>query len=147
MDCRDSWIRRALPVALQALAAACSPGALAADELPAFRSGLWELKRSVEGPGAAPMNVETRNCIDPSADMRRMQEAMSIRGCVYSPLARSGNTYTVTADCKLDDATLRSRTVITVESDAAYSVAVTTTSGERQSRETMTARRVGDCAP
>jgi hypothetical protein len=35
--------------------------------------------------------------------------------------------------------------VITAESDIAYSVTVTTTSGERQSRETMTARRVGDC--
>jgi hypothetical protein len=130
---------------LAAVACGAASAAQAADELPSFRSGFWELKRTVEDPGAQPMNVETRNCVDPSADIRRMQEAMSSRGCVYSPLAKDGNTYTLTADCKQGDATVRSRTVITAESDSAYSVTVTTISGERQSRETMTARRVGDC--
>ena len=66
-------------------------------------------------------------------------------GCTMSPLSKKGNAYTFTADCKIQGVTAHSTSVMTVESDSAYSVRVETRAGSQQTVETLKARRTGDC--
>lgn len=132
------------------LAVACLLAAVAqAEELPAFRQGLWRFKRTVEGMGTAgkPQTIDTSKCTDPSADMKKQNAMLAKSGCTATPLARSGNTYTFTATCTIEGKTLESKSALTVESDSAYSIEIETTSGSTKSHERLDARRTGDCKP
>jgi hypothetical protein len=120
-----------------------------ADEPPKFRKGLWEFERTAGG-----QKMHATQCTDPGEDMRRQNEMIEKGGgCKISPLQRSGNTYSFSADCSMktprgDTVSFRSTSVMTVESDSAYKIDVTTSSGGADSpvgKELLTARRVGDC--
>lgn len=119
-------------------------------QTPKFRQGLWEFDRTA--PGAQKMH--TTQCTNPSDDMKRQNEMIEKRGgCKISPVQRSGNTYTFSADCNMPSpqggvVSFRSTSVMTVESDSAYKVEVTTSAGQPgpTGKEVLTARRIGDCA-
>jgi hypothetical protein len=118
-----------------------------ADELPNLRPGLWQFERS-----AAGQKMHTTQCTSPNQDMKRQNEMIEKRGgCKMSPLKRSGNTYTFSADCTLSSpqgpVTFRSTSAMTVESDSAYKIEVTTSDALGPTgKELLTARRIGDCA-
>ena len=124
--------------------------AAAADEAPRFRQGLWEFTRTA--PGGQQMH--TTQCTNPSEDMKKQNEMIEKRGgCKISPMQHSGNTYTFSADCNMPSpqgglVSFRSTSVMTVESDSAYKVDVTTSSAQPGpvGKEQLTARRTGDCA-
>jgi hypothetical protein len=135
----------ALCTSLGLLAVAGAPAM--ADELPNFRQGLWEFERS-----AAGQKMHTTQCTSPSQDMKRQNEMIEKRGgCKMSPLKRSDNTFTFSADCTISapqgPVTFRSTSKMTVESDTAYKIEVTTSDALGPTgKELLTARRIGDCA-
>jgi hypothetical protein len=132
--------------AVVALSLCVSAVALAA-ELPAFRKGTWEFHRTVDGQdsSAKPTTMTNKKCADPSADMKRMNEMLSKQGCKFSATSAKANVYSFSADCKMQGVSGQSQSVITVESDSAYTVQVTGSAGGRSTKEFLVARRVGDC--
>jgi hypothetical protein len=135
-----------LPVSLLfGLAAATLTGAALADELPTFRKGTWEFQRTVDGGPGKSQKLSNRECVDPTADMKRQNAMLTKMGCTFSPVAKSGNAYTFTSQCKMQGIVAQSKTVLTYESDGAYRLNVESTQNGRPSKETLTAKRVGDC--
>ena len=131
------------------LAVAIAAPLARADEPPKFRQGLWEFDRTA--PGGQKMHKT--QCTNPTEDMKRQNEMIEKGGgCKISPMQHSGNTYTFSADCNMTSpqgglVSFRSTSVMTVESDSAYKIDVTT-SGARPGpvgKEQLTARRIGDC--
>ena len=130
-------------------AALASASLAAAEELPVFRHGMWEFRRSLlEGEGAdRPQLLSSKKCTNPTADMKKQNEMLTRDGgCTFSPVARSGHAYTFTSDCTMRGVALHGKTVITVESDSAYTATIETRQdGKLVSTETLKAQRTGDC--
>jgi len=134
-------MRRTVPILLAALALP----AFAADELPVFRAGLWEFKRSVDGGDGKPATLTNQKCTNPTEDMQKKTESMMTAGCKSTPVSKSGNLYTFSLQCKIQGVDIQSRSVITVESDSAYKVDAESKQGSKTTREQLTARRIGNC--
>ena len=116
----------------------------AADDLPVFRKGLWEFDRSVDGGDGKPVGLMTQKCTNPTEDMKKKNE--EARGtCKMSPVARSGNLYTFSAECTILGVSMQSKSVITAESDSAYRVDVESLQDGITTRELLNAKRIGDC--
>jgi hypothetical protein len=127
------------------LLAALALPAFAADELPVFRAGLWEFKRSVDGGDGKPATLTNQKCTNPTEDMQKKSEAMMAAGCKPTPVTRSGNLYSFSLKCKLQGVDIQSKSLITYQSDSAYKVDAESKQGNRTTREQLTARRIGNC--
>jgi hypothetical protein len=121
--------------------------AVAADEWPALRHGMWEFSRAIEGmtPGGPPKVVETKRCINPTDEFRRQKDMLTKSGCTFTPVTRAGNVYTYSATCRMQGMAGTSRSVLTAEGDSAYSLRVDSDFGGKPTRELLKARRIGDC--
>ena len=126
--------------------AALAPAATA-DELPTLKKGLWEFKRTVGGSAgsAKAQPIVSRECVDPKEDMKKQNEMLTKAGCKFSPLKKSGNAYSFTADCQIQGRHAQSKSIITVDNDSAYRVDVENKGGAQISKELLFARRIGDC--
>jgi hypothetical protein len=134
-------------VALAALAATFAAVA-SADPWPTLRPGMWEYKRTVarsDQPGK-PIVITKRKCGNPAEDMKRQNAQLTAAGCQFSPIRQAGNTYTYTARCSMAGLQVQSKSTLTVESPGAYRLFVESREGGATSKETLIARRVGDCA-
>lgn len=141
---RPSFLSRSV---LCAAVAAVSSFTLA-DELPTFKPGLWEFKRTVEDARIGqPTHLEDKRCIDPGAEMRRTNDMLAQQGCKVTPFVRSGGEYRFTSTCQIQGKRYESHSVITVESDSAYRVVITGSGAGSASKETLVAKRAGDCPP
>lgn len=127
------------------LLAALALPAFAADELPAFRAGLWEFKRSVDGGDGRPAMLTNQKCTNPTEDMQKKTETMIAAGCKPTPVTKSGNLYSFSFRCKLQGVDIESKSLITVESDSAYKVDAESKQGGKTTREQLDARRIGNC--
>lgn len=128
-------------------------GLASAEDLPAFRQGLWEFNRSIDGASAPAdrKKLTVRKCVDPREDMKTQNAMLAKAGCKFSPMKQMGNTYRFSADCTIQGAgRSTSRSVMTVDSDSAYTVKVESegTKGGKTVRtsEVLSAKRLGDCA-
>ena len=126
-------------------AAALLAGTALADELPTFRKGTWDFQRTVDGGPGKSQKLSNKECVDPAADMKRQNAMLTKVGCTFSPVAKSGNAYTFTSQCKMQGIVARSKTVLTYESEGAYRLNVESTQNGQPSKETLVAKRVGDC--
>jgi Protein of unknown function (DUF3617) len=113
---------------------------VSAEDLPVFRQGMWDFQRTV---GTQKMN--TQRCASPNDDMKRQNGMLEKAGCHFSPFEKAGKTYTSTAECTVKSQSSHTTTVITVESDSAYTVQVDGTANGQSTKELLTARRTGDC--
>jgi hypothetical protein len=130
---------------LALVAAMATP--LVAQDWPRLRQGMWDITRTIQAPGGgAPKIVPVKKCMDPSADWQAQNARLSKAGCTFSPIRHSGNTYTFTATCAVMGVSSSTTTTIVVENDSAYTLTVEGTTDGRTTKETSTARRVGDCA-
>jgi len=71
-------------------------------------------------------------------------------GCRLSPVKKSGNVYTYTADCSMkmpSGATFSSRStsVMTVVSESSYKIEIDVVTDGMSSKELLVAQRIGDC--
>ncbi len=138
----------ARPAVLLAAALGTCP-AVASDDWPALRTGMWEFNRSIETsrtPGKA-QTIQTKKCANPSDDMKKQNEMLTRGGCKFSPVTRAGNTYTYSAVCKLQGTAGTSKSVLTVETDSAYMIRIESDFGGEPTRELLRAKRIGDCKP
>lgn len=132
-------------ILLVPLLAACALPAFAADELPVFRAGLWEFRRSVDSGDGKPATLTNQKCANPTEDMQKKSESMMAAGCKPTPITRRGNLYSFSLKCNLQGVDVQSKSVITVEGDSAYQVDAESKQGSRTTREQLFARRIGNC--
>lgn len=116
-----------------------------AQELPPFRKGLWEFNRTVPGPSGKTREIKTKDCTNPTDDMRKQNDMLAKSGCKFTPVTKSGKAYSFSAQCVMQGMAFQSKSVITAESDSAYKVDVESLQGGAKTREQLVARRVGDC--
>lgn len=137
----------ASPVVAVAIGAAAAllAGTALADDLPTFRKGTWEFQRTVDGGPGKSQKLSNRECVDPTADMKRQNAMLTKMGCTFSPVAKSGNAYTFTSQCRMQGIVAQSKTVLTYENEGAYRLNVESTQNGQPSKETLVAKRVGDC--
>jgi hypothetical protein len=141
-----SLLRIAAFVAGFALAAAV-PAGLSAQQWPVLKQGMWEFVRTIGAPGGGAGNtVTSKRCVDPTADMQRQNATLAKAGCTISAPARRGNIYTFTASCRMMGVTSDTTSTIALESDSAYTLTVEGMTGGAPTRETLKARRIGDCS-
>jgi len=139
---RTTWIvTMALSVLLPV--AFCTPAF--PDELPALRQGKWNFQRTV-----GEKKLDVTKCTSPAEDMKKQNAILEKGGCQVSPVRKSGNVYTFTANCSIKGPSgamisSRSTSVITVESDSAYKIEVDVVTDGQSSKELLVARRIGDC--
>ena len=136
---------RALATAL-AGAALLVAGASRAEEPPVLRQGLWQFDRTV-----GEQKLQTKACASPGEDMKRQNAMLTKSGCKFTPGSRSGRTYTFSAECTINTpaggpVTARSTSVMTVDSENAYKIEITTTGAGTETHEVLVARRLGECA-
>jgi hypothetical protein len=120
-------------------------GAALADDLPALRQGMWKFQRTVGGE-----KIESTQCVNPTEDMRKMNAKLEKSGCRFSPVKKSGNVYTYSADCSMKmptGATMSSRStsVMTVVSESSYKIEIDVVTDGQASKELLVAQRIGDC--
>jgi hypothetical protein len=132
------------PVAGVVAVAVLSVGIARAEEAD-LRQGLWQFERTVGG-----RKLQTQECTDPNDDMDRQNAMLAKSGCKFSPPQRVGSTYTFSAECAVkppggETVTAHSTSVMTVQSDSAYTVDITTTGAGTTTQERLVARRIGDC--
>lgn len=94
--------------------------------------------------------IQSRECTSPTEALQRQNALLAKSGCKLSPTQRSGDTYTLTAECTVKtpgaaSVSARSTSVMTVDNEDAYRVEITTTGGGTSTPETLVARRIGDC--
>jgi Protein of unknown function (DUF3617) len=125
------------------VAAAVAAGA--AESGPAeFEHGVWEFTRVIDNE-TGTQTLTKKKCTSPSADMRAQREAGAKAGCNTSPTVANGSTYTFTSTCNFAGQEVESTSVMTVTSTSAYSVAIESKAGAKSSKESLVAKRVGDC--
>lgn len=138
--CRLSLIGGAMAISLAALAVVCN-----AQDLPAFRKGVWEFTRTIDNGSGKPQTIKTRKCTNPTDDMKRQNEMLMNAGCKFSPIRQSGTSYSFTAQCQIQGVSAQTKSVISVESYDAYQVTVESQQGGRATKELLVAKRTGDC--
>lgn len=117
--------RRTIVAAVTAiLLSTLASGPVLADDLPSFRQGLWKYQRTIGGK-----KIETTKCTSPTEDMKKMNAKLEKSGCRITPVKKSGNVYTYTADCSMKmptGATMNSRSTsdMTVVGESSYKVEI-----------------------
>jgi Protein of unknown function (DUF3617) len=135
----------AVPAAV--LAALVCAGGAAADELPAFKQGLWSYTSTISlAGGRKPQARTVKKCTSPTEDIKKKWASLASKTCPMAPLKRAGAKYTYSSSCEKNGVALRTLSVITVESDASYRVDTETHTNNIAQKETLVAQRVGDCA-
>lgn len=121
--------------------------AVAADDWPVLKPGLWESTREMtSGDGRKKPPIKVSHCVDPNAEMRQQQATLTKGGCRFSPVVRSGKEYRYSAECRIQGMSTVSRSVMTATSDSAYEIRVESEFGGEVTRELLRSRRVGDCS-
>lgn len=127
-----------------------------AQDLPARKPGLWDIKTTIDGRSLPIKDV--RHCIDQSTD-KMMNTALGLgamQACSKKDVQKSGNTTTIDSVCKVSGVTNTSHTVISGNFDSAYTVTIASTSegGEKvkgmpkgESHVTIEAKYLGACEP
>ncbi len=132
-------------VALVVIAGSFTPRSSRAEDLPRLQAGMWSYQRMVDVNGK-PQSMTKTECADPTARMKQTNAAAASRGCKMSPLVRNGNRYTFTFRCTNNGVEYSSRSVMTVISPTAYRVDVEAHGPDgKTQKETLTAKRIGDC--
>ena len=143
-------IRRTLHLSIRvlsfsALLALTTSIALATD-WPTFKPGNWTFDRTLTPTGATPENISRTKCTDPTAEQKEQRAMLTKAACQFTPLVQSGNTYRYSATCKMAGTTIKSDSVLTVDSAEAYTITVDSVVDGARTHEVLRARRIGDCA-
>ncbi|MGH8264383.1 MAG: DUF3617 domain-containing protein [Steroidobacterales bacterium] len=141
---RRRSVRRLLGIALALTAAARFVGA---EDLPTFQPGLWTFTINIVTQGSTLPHTQTmRRCANPSEDVRKKWQALALETCKFSPVSHSGNHYSYSSTCQKEGMQLSLKATITVESEQAYRVDTESRTNNQVRKETLIAKREGDCA-
>ena len=110
---------------LLAAAVASAPLALSAQtlDLPPRKPGLWELSTKIEKPKATP-SIVAEMCLDAATDRDLMSYALKLSdsACKKVTTKRDGKTLVIEADCSFGGKVSRTKTSITGDLQAAYTM-------------------------
>jgi hypothetical protein len=143
-------LQRLLAVAALVAASAPLPALAAADGFPVLKHGQWEFTRRGENVPQHVQDLAVKECLDPGAAIRDQNGMLEKAGCRFDPPKIEGKVFTYTAMCDIPNVgKMKSVSVLTRESDSAYTVQVTS-EGEMNGKpmktaETLIAKRVGNC--
>jgi hypothetical protein len=148
--CRSKRARLAVAITCVAISLISTIGSAKTDDIesPQFRKGLWNFQRTLERIREAPnfnqllVHEEMMRCVDPSLAMKGIFASPSIGSCTSSRPELIDNRYVFAKRC---DFLGPVRTEIIVESDVAYTELNVLTVGNFPRKDTVVARRVGDC--
>jgi hypothetical protein len=136
----------AKPTAQQHAGSTAAGPSAAVEQLPTFRLGLWEYRRTVTKPGAAKPQVSTdRKCGDPGAEMRENMESQKKKGCQVAPLRRANQQYVSSWTCQTPTGAMRFREVLRVKDQDGYEDVSETHAGPQVVQQKIEAKRVGEC--
>ncbi len=116
----------------------------AAVELPSFRPGLWEYRRTLMRSGG-PQVSTTRKCTNPGGEMREKIAELKKKNCQFAPLKRSGEHYISSWVCQTPSGAMRFRDVLTATDDSSYQDVSEAHSAQHVTQQKIEARRVGEC--
>jgi hypothetical protein len=140
---------RSIPFVAVALLCAAS-AALAADEPPKRKDGLWQLTMS--GQKLGDRTFET--CVDRKSDdlMGQKAQAAAKAACSKNEVSRQGNRVTIDAVCTMGKTTSTTHAVFTGDFDSAYRMESTSTysppvAGMSEGKVTIDAKWLGPCKP
>jgi len=143
-------LHRLLAVAALVVASAPVPAVAAPDSFPVFKHGEWEFTRRGENVPKQVQDLAVKECLDPGAAIREQNALLEKAGCRFDPPKVEGKMFTYAAVCEIPNVgKTRSVSVLTRESDSAYTVQVSS-DGEMNGKpmktaETLIAKRVGSC--
>jgi len=139
-------------IAAATLAAFAALPALAAQEFPKLKAGLWEMTTS--SSRAPDAKSKSTLCLDASVqqEMIKMSSGMMAGLCSKSELKMSGNKFIGEAVCNLGGSTMKSKSVMTMNSDTSYRTEAEATfdpplGGQATSKSVIEARHIGACKP
>jgi Protein of unknown function (DUF3617) len=98
-------------------------------ELPARKSGQWDITMITQTPGGAP-NMSIKACVDQASDQEMMKAGFSMAEgmCSRQEIRQEGATYVIDSTCNVGPMTTESHIVISGDFQSAYNVNVTTVS-------------------
>jgi len=115
-------------------------------ELPAFRSGLWEYRRTFMSPDTGkPQVATTRKCADPTVEMREKMETLKKKGCQFAPLKRNSDRYISSWVCQTPNGAMRFRDVLLAKDADSYEDLSETHTRQRVMQQRIEAARRGEC--
>jgi len=115
-------------------------------ELPAFRSGLWEYRRTFMSPDTGkPQVATTRKCADPTVEMREKMETLKKKGCQFAPLKRNNDRYISSWVCQTPTGAMRFRDVLLAKDADSYEDLSETHTRQRVMQQRIEAARRGEC--
>jgi hypothetical protein len=122
------------------------PTRAAAAELPTFRPGWWEYRRTLQtSQRGAPQVTVVKRCVDPSTEIKQKMRQLKQKGCVFSALARAGERYTTSGTCQSTGAKVSIQQTLTASNAESYKDESQTRRADFTSRSTILARRLGEC--
>jgi hypothetical protein len=140
---------RCFCVVLALVAVGFSPSISKAEgfEGPSFRKGLWHFVRTLELVAHQKnrhriLEREMTRCVDPTVAMKATFSSPSVGNCVSAKPEKSNNRYVFSNRC---DYMGPVSTVITVQSEEAYTEVNELSVGQLPRVESVVANRVGDC--
>ncbi|MCC7326306.1 MAG: DUF3617 family protein [Burkholderiales bacterium] len=140
-----------LPLLVLVAAAAVTSTAFAQD-YPKLRSGQWELTTSSTKSGAQAPPAKSAMCTDEAIqkEMTTMGAGMSKGMCSRNDIRREGSRFIVSAECKIGESKIISKSVMTLTGDTAYKTEIKATynppfMGMKESTTTLEGKYVGPC--
>jgi hypothetical protein len=115
-------------------------------ELPSFKPGLWEYRRTVKtAQSLNPPASTVKKCADPSTEMREKKEALKKKGCPFEPVKRVANRYSSSWTCPTAGGLLKFRGVLIVKDSTGYEDLSEMRAAQHLTQQSIEATRVGDC--
>lgn len=121
-------------------------GAVAADEFPKRKAGLWQMKSSGGPMGGAAME----QCIDAATDNLLRNRSREGENCDPPKMTRSGDTYQVETQCRREGGTTAMRGEYRMQGDTRYTGSMRMRfeppiSGASEMNMTMEGHWIGPC--
>jgi hypothetical protein len=108
---------------------------------------MWSFSSTVSAMAASKPQVRTvSKCTNPTEDIKKKWNALSIQSCKFSPMKHDGDRYSYTSFCEKNGLMLQSKSSIIVESSSAYRVETDSRTNNQTQTEVVEAKRLGDCA-
>jgi hypothetical protein len=116
-------------------------------QLPDFRQGLWEYRRTQLTSGRnKPQTTTVRKCSDPTNDIKKKLADLEQRGCRFAPGSHSGNRYVMSWMCPTgNDRSVTFHDALTVTSAESYQDSSEAHQEQQVVHSEIIAIRIGNC--
>lgn len=120
----------------------------AEEQWPKVQHGLWEVERSVENEEGS---FKDSNCTNPIQDLKKQNRTLEQNNdCQYDPPSEDGDSYRYRTECAMNKMggasfSVVTTSVLTMDGGNAYTLVMERAINGATKKETVRAKRVGDC--